>query len=103
MRSTNMTFASRICAGTVPRLFRPRHNEPRRPPRARTPGSANEHVAAMKHTFLFEPGTWTGTGTFWTEDGHPTPAEGRTVITHRSDCWLLAGSLRVLSSPHVEF
>ena len=57
----------------------------------------------MKHTFLFEPGTWTGTGTFWTEDGHPTPAEGRTVITHRSDCWLLAGTLRVQSSPHVEF
>ena len=57
----------------------------------------------MTHTFLFEPGLWTGAGTFWTEDGKATPAEGRTEITHRQDCWLLAGSLRVLSSPPVEF
>jgi hypothetical protein len=57
----------------------------------------------MTHTFLFEPGIWTGTGTFWTEDGQATPVEGRTEITHRQDCWLLAGSLRVQSSPPVEF
>jgi hypothetical protein len=57
----------------------------------------------MTHTFLFEPGIWTGAGTFWTEDGKATPAEGRTEITHRDDCWLLAGSLHVLSSPRVEF
>ena len=57
----------------------------------------------MTHTFLFEPGLWSGAGTFWTEDGKPTNAEGRTEISHRSECWLLAGSLRVLSSPPVEF
>jgi len=57
----------------------------------------------MTHTFLFAPGIWSGAGTFWTEDGHALPAEGRTEITHRADCWLLAGTLRVLSSPPVEF
>jgi hypothetical protein len=57
----------------------------------------------MTHSFLFAPGIWSGAGTFWTEDGKPTPAEGHTQITHRPDCWLLAGSLRVLSSPPVEF
>jgi hypothetical protein len=57
----------------------------------------------MTHTFLFAPGRWSGAGTFWTEDGRATPAEGRTEITHRDDCWLLAGSLRVFSSPPVEF
>jgi len=57
----------------------------------------------MTHTFLFEPGVWTGAGTFWTEDGKATHTEGRTEITHREDCWLLAGSLRVQSSPPVEF
>jgi hypothetical protein len=57
----------------------------------------------MTHTFLFEPGRWSGAGTFWTEDGKATNAEGRTEITHRSECWLLAGYLRVLSSPPVEF
>jgi hypothetical protein len=57
----------------------------------------------MTHTFLFQPGLWSGAGTFWTEDGKPTNAEGRTEISHRDQCWLLAGSLRVLSSPPVEF
>jgi hypothetical protein len=42
-------------------------------------------------------------GTFWTEDGKATNAEGRIEISHREECWLLAGSLRVLSSPPVEF
>lgn len=55
------------------------------------------------HTFLFQPGLWSGVGTFWTEDGKATPAEGRTEIVHRDDCWLLAGTLKVLSSPPVEF
>lgn len=57
----------------------------------------------MTHTFLFEPGIWTGEGTFWTEDRQASPAEGHTEITHREDCWLLAGTLKVLCSPHVEF
>ncbi len=57
----------------------------------------------MKHTFLFEPGIWTGAGTFWTEDGRAEPAEGRTEITHRDDCWLLAGSFKVQSSPPATF
>ena len=46
----------------------------------------------MTHTFLFEPGIWTGAGTFWTEDGQATPADGRTEITHREECWLLAAA-----------
>jgi hypothetical protein len=57
----------------------------------------------MSHTYLLEPGLWTGTGTFWREDGEALPAEWRTEITHQSACWLLAGSLRVLGSPPVEF
>ncbi|MEP7242964.1 MAG: hypothetical protein ABI885_04685 [Gammaproteobacteria bacterium] len=57
----------------------------------------------MTHTFLFTPGIWSGVGTFWTEDGKPEPADGYTEITHRQDCWLLAGSLKVKSSPPVEF
>ena len=57
----------------------------------------------MSHTYLLEPGVWTGTGTFWREDGEPLPAEWRTEVTHQSDCWLMAGSLRVLGAPPVEF
>ncbi|HEY8509280.1 MAG TPA: hypothetical protein VIL32_13025 [Steroidobacteraceae bacterium] len=57
----------------------------------------------MSHTFLFQPGRWSGFGTFWTADDKAVSAEGRTEISHRDDCWLIAGSLRVLSSPPVEF
>jgi hypothetical protein len=57
----------------------------------------------MTHTFLFEPGVWTATGTFWRADGEPMEAQARTEITHREDCWLLAGKLKVLGSPPVEF
>ena len=57
----------------------------------------------MTHTFLFEPAIWTASGTFWRGDGEPIEAQGRTEITHRDDCWLLAGTLRVLGSPPVEF
>ena len=57
----------------------------------------------MTHTYLLEPGTWIGSGTFWREDGEPMPAECRTEVTHQNDCWLIAGSLKVLGSPPVEF
>lgn len=57
----------------------------------------------MSHTYLFQPALWTGTGTFWCADGQPLPAECRTEVAHRPECWLLSGSLKVLGSPPVEF
>ena len=57
----------------------------------------------MSHTYLFQPALWTGTGTFWCADGQPLPAECRTEVAHKPECWLLSGSLKVLGSPPVEF
>jgi hypothetical protein len=57
----------------------------------------------MAHTFLFEPGVWTGTGTLWRADGEPLKTQSRTEIAHRSECWLLSGVLKVLGSPPTEF
>lgn len=57
----------------------------------------------MMHTFLFEPGVWTSRGTFWRADGEPLEAQGRTEIAHHPECWLLAGTMKVLGSPPVEF
>jgi hypothetical protein len=57
----------------------------------------------MMHTFLFEPGVWSSRGTFWRADGEPLEAQGRTEIAHHPECWLLAGTLKVLGSPPVEF
>lgn len=58
----------------------------------------------MTHTYLFEPGVWTASGTFWRGgDGEPMEAHGRTEIAHAAECWLLSGTLKVLGSPPVEF
>src|SRR5271154_2936653 len=67
------------------------------------PASTTRERGFMAHTFLFEPGVWTASGTFWRGDGEPMEAQGRTEIAHRSDCWLLSGTLKVLGSPPVEF
>jgi len=57
----------------------------------------------MTHTFLFEPAVWTSTGTVWRADGEALEAVGRTEIAHRSECWLLSGTLKVLGAPPAEF
>jgi hypothetical protein len=57
----------------------------------------------MPHTYLFQPALWVGSGTFWCGDGQVLPAECRTEVAHRTECWLLSGSLKVLGSPPVEF
>jgi hypothetical protein len=57
----------------------------------------------MSHTFLFEPAVWTGAGTLWRADGAPLNTQARTEIAHKSDCWLLSGTLKVLGSPPTEF
>jgi hypothetical protein len=61
------------------------------------------HGAPMAHTFLFQPGVWTSTGTLWRADGEPLEAHGRTEIAHRPECWLLSGTLKVLGAPPTEF
>jgi len=57
----------------------------------------------MTHTFLFEPAVWNTSGTLWRADGEPLEAVGRTQITHRPECWLLSGTLKVLGAPPTEF
>jgi hypothetical protein len=57
----------------------------------------------MRHTFLFEPAAWTGTGTFWRGDGEALPASSVTEVAHRPEIWLLSGSMTVHGSPPVEF
>ncbi|HYB32998.1 MAG TPA: hypothetical protein VED45_06160 [Steroidobacteraceae bacterium] len=57
----------------------------------------------MNHTFLFQPGVWTGTGTLWRADGEPLETVARTEIAHRPECWLLSGVVKVLGAPPTEF
>jgi hypothetical protein len=84
MRSVSMAALAVVFAN-VPSKSPPRHND------------------RMNHTFLFEPGVWNGTGTLWRADGEPLETVSRTEITHRTDCWLLAGTVKVLGAPPTEF
>jgi hypothetical protein len=65
--------------------------------------AADFRERCLKHTFLFEPAEWSVVGTFWAGDRRPVGAQGRIEISHREACWLLAGSMKVLSCPPVEF
>ena len=57
----------------------------------------------MQHTFIYQPGNWKASGVFWTADGQALEAEGRSEVSHAKECWMIAGKLRVLASPPVEF
>jgi len=57
----------------------------------------------MHHTFLYEPGVWMLSGMFWSAETQGIAVEGRTEISHGKECWMLAGRMRVLASPAVEF
>jgi hypothetical protein len=57
----------------------------------------------MRHTFLYEPGVWALSGMFWSAEAQGIAVEGRTEISHGRECWMLAGRMRVLASPPVEF
>src|ERR1700760_194622 len=94
MRSINIfaPFARCSLAATYPDCFRRAIMRP-----------VADLRGPMTHTFLFEPGIWTASGTFWRGDGEPMEAQGRTEITHRPDCWLLSGTLKGFGSPPVEF
>src|SRR5256884_1771183 len=92
MRSVNIIRAPfAVVPCTVPRTSPARHN------------ACMAHPVRGAHTFLFEPGVWTSTGTLWRADGEPLEAVGRTEIAHRRECWLLSGTLKVLGSPPTEF
>jgi hypothetical protein len=76
--------------GNVPRNTGARHN-------------VRMAIEPERHTFLFEPAVWTGSGTLWRADGEPLATHSRTEFVHRPDCWLLSGTLKVLGSPPTEF
>src|SRR5258708_8106164 len=78
---------------TYPETSPRRHNAP----------MAHSAPTAHSHTFLFQPGVWTPTGTVWGADGELREAHGRTEIAHRAECWLLSGTVKVLGAPPTEF
>ncbi len=41
----------------------------------------------MKHTYLFQEGTWNTKGTYYDENNNPLSVEGQSEITHLKELW----------------
>ena len=53
----------------------------------------------MKHTFLFESGSWQATGKFTDDSGNNYTVEGRTDITHEDGQWFNRSWMRLRTEP----
>jgi hypothetical protein len=56
---------------------------------------------AMQHTYVFQPGKWRVTGTYYNQDSNPSAVYGETEILHLSGQWVLDGFMDVKSEPPV--
>jgi len=57
----------------------------------------------MRHTYLFEEGTWKTSGCYWDNVGDVLDAEGEVTITHEGDLWINIGKIILKSDPPEEF
>jgi hypothetical protein len=55
---------------------------------------AKPRVPASRHTFLFEPGTWTASGQFWERGEIECAGQGLSIVRHTSVIWELEGTTR---------
>ena len=57
----------------------------------------------MKHTYLFEQGSWHASGIYVDENGIHFTLEGQASVSHGDTAWKICGTMRVLSDPPAEF
>jgi hypothetical protein len=56
-----------------------------------------------RHTWLFEPGTWTATGRFWEKGELEREGRGSSVVRHTSTVWEVEGIMEILGEPPARF
>lgn len=49
----------------------------------------------MEHSYLFEEATWITSGFYIGESGKKVRAEGRSIITHQPNLWLVQGIMTI--------
>jgi hypothetical protein len=60
-------------------------------------------MTSTRHTWLFEPGSWVASGSFW--EGGRVRREGRgtSLIRHAAAAWEIEGEMEVLGDPPARF
>jgi hypothetical protein len=57
----------------------------------------------VQHTWLFEPGIWTASGTFWERGEIAREGRGTSIVRHMRDVWVIQGTMEILGEPPVRF
>jgi hypothetical protein len=60
-------------------------------------------VPVFRHTFLFEPGTWTANGQFWERGEIERAGQGLSIVRHTSVIWEIEGTMEILGEPPARF
>jgi hypothetical protein len=56
-----------------------------------------------RHTWLFEPGTWTATGRFWDKGEFEREGHGTSIIRHTAAMWEIEGTMEIVGEPPARF
>jgi hypothetical protein len=60
-------------------------------------------VTAFRHTWLFEPGTWTAAGRFWDKGEFEREGHGTSIVRHTAATWEIEGSMELHGEPPLRF
>jgi hypothetical protein len=60
-------------------------------------------MPAIRHSWLFEPGSWRAAGTFWENGEIEREARGSSIVRHAPEAWWIDGEIEILGEPPVRF
>ena len=63
----------------------------------------NARTPEPRHTWLFEPGSWSAAGRFWEKGEIAHDARGTSIVRHLDDGWAIAGTLEIAGDPPLRF
>jgi hypothetical protein len=60
-------------------------------------------MPAIRHTWLFAPGSWRATGSFWERGEIERAARGSSIVRHTPDAWWIDGEIEILAEHPIRF
>jgi len=64
---------------------------------------AKPRVPSSRHTWLFEPGTWSAAGRFWDKGEFERAGHGTSIVRHEGAIWEIEGGMEIPSEPPLRF
>ena len=60
-------------------------------------------MPAFRHTWLFEPGTWSAAGRFWDKGEFEREGHGTSIVRHTGAIWEIDGTMEICGEPPLRF